>query len=232
MRNRLLEGFFVRATVAAVTPAGRFRYVRLHSPQFKELAWTPGQQIRLDCGSATALTPLLRTYSVWDHSDDWIDLYLLIHGDGPGSVWAAKASVGQTVLVVKPKGDFVVVPAAYHVFVGEETASVAFGAMLRALPRSTQAHVVVEVGSDADKLPLGHDATWIRRAAGDSGANSPLLVAAVRRLRLPDQPGVAYVAGEARTIQAVRNAFVHERRWPRKAVRTKPFWAPGKRGLE
>jgi NADPH-dependent ferric siderophore reductase len=43
---------------------------------------------------------------------------------------------------------------------------------------------------------------------------------------------VAYVAGVARTIQAVRNAFVHERRWPRKAIRTKPFWTPGKRGLE
>jgi NADPH-dependent ferric siderophore reductase len=120
MRIRLLEGFFVRATVGAVTPAGRFRYVRLHSPQFKELAWTPGQQIRLDCGPATALTPLLRTYSVWDHADEWIDLCR----------------------------------------------------------------------------------------------------------------GVAYVAGVARTIQAVRNAFVHERRWPRKAIRTKPFWTPGKRGLE
>jgi NADPH-dependent ferric siderophore reductase len=232
VRNRLLEGFFVRATVGVVTPVGRFRYVRLHAPQFKELAWIPGQQIRLECGASNALTPLLRTYSVWNHADDWIDLYLLIHGEGPGSAWATRAGVGQTVLVVRPKGDFVVAPAPYHVFVGDETASVAFGAMLRALPPSTEAHVVVEVASAADQLPLGREVTWIRRPAGESGANSALLVAAARRLRLPDQPGVAYLAGEARTIQAVRAAFVQDRRWPRRAVLTKPFWAPGKRGLE
>lgn len=32
--------------------------------------------------------PLLRTYSVWDHHDDWIDLQCLVHGDTPGSAWA------------------------------------------------------------------------------------------------------------------------------------------------
>jgi NADPH-dependent ferric siderophore reductase len=43
---------------------------------------------------------------------------------------------------------------------------------------------------------------------------------------------VAYLAGEARTIQAVSQHLVRERGWPRRSIRAKPFWAPGKAGLD
>jgi NADPH-dependent ferric siderophore reductase len=45
-------------------------------------------------------------------------------------------------------------------------------------------------------------------------------------------PGIAYLAGEARTIQLLRRHLVSDRGWPRQAIRMKPFWAPGKRGLD
>ena len=44
--------------------------------------------------------------------------------------------------------------------------------------------------------------------------------------------GAAYLAGEARTIQLLRRQLVEERGWPRQAIVTKPFWTPGKRGLD
>ncbi len=37
---------------------------------------------------------------------------------------------------------------------------------------------------------------------------------------------------EAATCVALRRHFLAERGWPRGAVRVKPFWAPGKKGLE
>nr|WP_268244740.1 SIP domain-containing protein [Microbispora rosea] len=58
------------------------------------------------------------------------------------------------------------------------------------------------------------------------------LVEMVRSLDLPHTPGVAYLAGEARECQAVRAHLVRERGWPRKAVVVKPFWTPGRRGLD
>ena len=58
------------------------------------------------------------------------------------------------------------------------------------------------------------------------------LVEALRELALPDEPGVAYVAGEARVCQAVRRHLIEERAWPRAAVIVKPFRTPGKRGLD
>ncbi|WP_433085608.1 siderophore-interacting protein [Dactylosporangium sp. CA-052675] len=115
-------------------------------------------------------------------------------------------------------------PAPYHLFVGEETASVAFGPMLRALPAAERAasRVVVEA-EPPDRLPLDGNVTWVSRDG---------LVDAVRRLDLPQEPGQAYVAGEARAVQAVKQHPVRDRGWPRRSVLTKPFWTPGRRGME
>jgi NADPH-dependent ferric siderophore reductase len=44
--------------------------------------------------------------------------------------------------------------------------------------------------------------------------------------------GTAYVAGEARTAQVVRAHLVRERGWPRRSVIIKPFWTPGRKGME
>ena len=135
---------------------------------------------------------------------------------------------GDEVVFGKPEGSFVTRPSAYHVFAGEETAAVAFGPMLRALG-DAPAYGVVEVGGPEDRLPL--DLTWTYRE-GRPAAGSETLVDAVRGLSLPDEPGTAYLAGEARTIQAVRAHLVNERGWPRRSVVTKPFWTPGKKGME
>jgi NADPH-dependent ferric siderophore reductase len=42
----------------------------------------------------------------------------------------------------------------------------------------------------------------------------------------------AYLAGEARTIQTLRKMLVTERGWDRRNIRTKPFWTPGRSGVE
>ncbi|TDC16841.1 SIP domain-containing protein [Actinomadura bangladeshensis] len=72
-----------------------------------------------------------------------------------------------------------------------------------------------------------HSARW-----DASAADSAALVEAVRGLDLPAEPGIAYVAGEARTVQAVRARLVRERGRPRRSVLVKPFWTPGERGME
>ncbi|MFI5909242.1 siderophore-interacting protein [Dactylosporangium sp. NPDC051541] len=230
---KLWERLFVRATVVEAETTGRFRRLRLRAAALGTADWRPGQQVRLDVGAKGAMTPLLRTYSVWSRAGDTIELQALLHGDGPGAVWMGAAQAGDEVLLSKPKGDFVTRPAAYHLFVGEETASVAFGPMLRALPAAERAasRAVVEIDGPADRLDLDGDVTWVERA-GASAASSQRLLKAVQTLDLPQEPGHAYVAGEARTVQAVRQHLVHDRGWPRRSVLTKPFWTPGKRGME
>lgn len=231
MGRRLIGQFFQTGQVTEVT--------RITPRMFRIVAsvpdqdWMPGQQVRVCVGTVTSpaswLDGLRRTYSVWDYDGELMTLCVLDHGDGPGARWARSLRPGQEVLFGRPEGNLSVRPAAYHLFVGEETASVAFGPMLRSL-RGAAIHGVIEVDAPSDQLPL-EGLTW-RYRNGAAAASSATLLAAVAELDLPSEPGAAYVAGEAHTVQAVAQHLVRARGWPRRAVRTKPFWAPGKTGMD
>jgi NADPH-dependent ferric siderophore reductase len=242
MGRRLIGQFFRTGEVTAVDQiTARMRRITLAVP---ELDWMPGQQVRVCVGDVTSpadwLNGLRRSYSIWEYAGGLLRLCVLEHSPagsagpdgpaGPGARWARSLAVGQQVLFSPPEGAMVVRSAPYHVFVGEETAAVAFGAMLSALP-DADVRGVIEVDSPADRLPLARELTW-RYRDGAPAASSATLTAAVAELDLPPEPGAAYVAGEARTVQAVCQHLIRDRGWPRRAVRSKPFWTPGKTGMD
>ncbi|HEY4022332.1 MAG TPA: siderophore-interacting protein [Pseudonocardiaceae bacterium] len=225
----------LHGTVTSIDLLGpRMRRITISATELRGQPWTPGQQVRVRTGDPkTGDRGPKRSYSVYAYAEDSIELCVLDHGgDGPGSAWARRIAVGQPVDLSRPEGSFVLRhPAPYHVFAGEETASVAFAAMLRALPASASVFGVVEVDTPDDRLPLPDSISWAYRAGG-SAASSETLVDAVGKLKLPDEPGIAYLAGEARTIQLVRKHLVKDRNWPRRNVITKPFWTPGRSGMD
>jgi NADPH-dependent ferric siderophore reductase len=241
----LRDAVFLSATISEIeqlTP--RLRRIQFSGPRLQGLNWTPGQHIRLQVAglgeSVLRLHPndALRTYSIYDADPDLgtLDIAMFDHdGDPeyatPARRWSA-ASMGDRVQFTRPQGNLVVRPdAPYHVFAGEETASVAFAAMVRSLPATAQVHGVVESAVAADHLPLGRPLKQVER--GDASAKDSVVLAdALRALQLPDDPGVAYLAGEARTIQTLRKILITERGWDRRDIRTKPFWTPGRTGLE
>jgi NADPH-dependent ferric siderophore reductase len=237
--GRVLNAFSVTGTVTAIEPiAAHMRHVRIEGDEVGRLAWVPGQEVRvhvsdpLDPHSWRRPRDILRTYSVWRY-DGGLELCVLDHDTGgPGARWVRELRTGQPVTFGRPEGSFVLRGGApYYVFAGEETAAVAFGPMLAALPADTPAYALLEVAGPDDRLPLARDAPWRYRDGRPATASASLLEAA-RRLELPREPGAVYLAGEARTVQSLRRHFVAERGWPRQAVRSKPFWAPGKRGLD
>jgi NADPH-dependent ferric siderophore reductase len=237
-RVRLRDRFFATGTVTQIDSiARRMLRIRIDGEGIAGLAFLPGQHVRVHV--ADMLEPrswlrpmdMLRTYSVWRH-DDGIELCVLDHDSGgPGVRWACQLRAGDHVSFSGPQGSFLLRDGAYHVFAGDETAAVAFGPMLGALPASAGVYGVVEAGEPGDRLPLDRPLDWQYRD-GRPAAGSQTLLEALRQLELPSAPGVAYLAGEARTIQLLRRHLVTERGWPRQAVRTKPFWTPGKRGLD
>lgn len=244
--STLREALLLSATVGEIeqlTPT--MRRIRFTGPRLRGLTWTPGQHVRLQVAglldSVLRLHPhdALRTYSIYDADPDagTLDIVMCHHGYDrdavtPARRWAAAASLGDHVDFTRPQGNFVVrQDASYHVFAGDETASVAFAAMLRSLQPGAQVYGVVEAATEADHLPLPRPVTRLER--GDaSAANSPVLADALRNLALPDHPGFAYLAGEARTIQTLRKILINERGWDRRRIRTKPFWTPGRTGME
>ncbi|MDA5142685.1 siderophore-interacting protein [Streptomyces sp. AD681] len=223
--NPVLDLLTVRGTVTeAEQLTARIRRLRIESGQMAGWEVQPGQQVRVLVGGLT-----LRTYSIWHYDPSGVvELCVLDHaGGGPGARWGHAVAPGEQVRLRRPEGTFTLRPdAARHFFVGDETASVAFGAMLAALPGEAVVSGCVETETAADRLPLaaGDRLDWVVR-----GETS--LPDAVRRLA-PEPGGIAYVAGEARDVQAVRQVLVQEAGWDRRAVLTKPFWTPGKKGME
>ena len=242
----LRDAVFVSAAISEIeqlTP--RMRRVRFSGPRLRGLNWTPGQHIRLQVASlgesVLRLHPndALRTYSIFDADPELgtLDIVMLNHDSDPRPTtparrWSVAASIGDRVQFTRPQGNLVVRhDAPYHVFAGEETASVAFAAMLRSLPPTAHVHGVVESADDADHLRLARPLNQVERGNA-SAKDSVVLADALRALRLPDHPGVAYLAGEARTIQTLRKILITERGWDRRNIRTKPFWTPGRTGME
>ncbi|MEO3807991.1 siderophore-interacting protein [Sphaerisporangium sp. B11E5] len=238
----LLDRVLLSGTVEECEPlTSRVRRVRIAGPALRGLGWVPGQHVRLKVGDL--LTPravlsgfrdVLRSYSVWHYDTGGaLEVCVLDHaGAGPGALWARRAVAGQRVLLTRPEGRLVPRPGApYHLFAGDETAAVAFGAMLRVLPEEERVCGALTVPAAGDRLPLPRsgELTWVH---GDGVADPDALVRAVRGMSLPSEPGTAYVAGEARACQSVVRHLVRERGWPRASVRVKAFWAPGKRGMD
>ena len=206
--------------------------IRLTGPSLIGFTWTPGDHVRIPIGSLL----VLRTYSIWDAdaTAGWLEMVLFDHGT-PKSVrldWAERLQPGQFVRIIRDPRRFAIDPgAAYHLFAGEETAAAGFGAMLRALPPDLDARGVIQANTAADHIALPRQLQRIERN-GESAASSRQLASAVAAMDLPSRPGVAYLAGEARTIQLVRSHLMRERGWPRRSIRVKPFWTPGRRGMD
>ncbi|MEU1734069.1 siderophore-interacting protein [Streptosporangium sp. NPDC020145] len=242
MRDRLFGKYAMEATVTVaqqVNPA--MRRIRLETDQPVAFPYTPGQHVRIQLKDPLSVSGILRpaetlrTYTIWDLDPGRKAIELRIHlyaGDGIGLKWARAARPGNRVTFWWPQGDFFTREADYHVFVGEETAGAAFGPMIRALGASTEVYGVLESETPEHDLPMPGTPPLRRvHRHGAPAVTSPVLLAAVAELDLPGNAGAAYVAGEARTCQLVRDFLVRERNWPRASIKTKPFWAPGKRGL-
>ncbi|WP_405937239.1 siderophore-interacting protein [Streptomyces sp. NBC_00726] len=245
--NVVRDRMFLTGTVRSVehlTPT--MRHVTIEGRQLVGLDHTPGRQVRVHVNDLftpstwTRLGDALRTYSVWayDRPAGRLELAVFDHGgDSPGTVWARGLTAGAQVTFGKPEGDLVArEDAAFHVFAAEETGAVACAAMLAGLPVNSRVHGVFEAATPDDQVPMAREDDLVRvHRHGSSAADSALLVKAVADLDLPTGPdhgGVAYLPGEARTIQAIRRHLVAELGWNRRSVLTKPFWTPGKRGME
>ncbi|MDJ0462542.1 siderophore-interacting protein [Streptomyces sp. H27-C3] len=217
-----------------VTPS--MRELTLTGPALAVLRGKPGAHLPVEVQDVEGV-PRLRTYSVWARSPSRATLTLRIalhRPGGPGSWWASSVVTGARTRVGVPRNRITLEPRArYHVFIGEETGAVPLLTMLAALPAGVAACGVLETtGPDGEfSAPHGpRSLPWVHRGRA-SAVGSRLLLESVRRLELPPEPGVAYVAGEATTCRAVVRHLCGERGWPRYAVRTQIHWTAGKSGI-
>ncbi|MCD9028581.1 siderophore-interacting protein [Luteimonas sp. BDR2-5] len=177
--------------------------------------------------------PSMRDYTPrrYDAQRQELEIDFVLHGHGPAASWAARASVGQTLVLGGPRGSNVI-PAdfAVNVLVGDATAWPAISRRLEELPAEAGAWVIVDLGEVADTLPFRSRAdVHIQWLHGDTATSGERLVAAVAALPLPDADTHFWAAGETTAMRQVRPAFV-ARGGPKAWIKAAGYWRRGAAG--
>lgn len=175
--------------------------------------------------------PSVRTYTPrrFDAARGTLEIQFVLHGAGPASEWAERASVGDKLAVAGPGGRFVMDPEAERWWIaGDESAIPAVATLLDALPASATAEVHLEVTDADDEIELASqaktDITWHHRRRPDAfGAE---LDDAARAAAIADGTRV-WVACEAAAMRGIRRCFLAERRVPASSLTTRGYWRVG-----
>ncbi|NTX54999.1 siderophore-interacting protein [Myxococcus sp. CA039A] len=228
LANTLMPWFAKPSHVARVeTLAPRLRRVRFEGESLRGVVHEPGQEVEFRV-SETAFRHY--TPSMMDPVTGAMEVVFFLHGQGPGSAWAEALQPGDTADILGPGGRLGVdEEAPAHVFLGDETCLGLFQAMIRALPSPLRLLGAIEVEPGAEDWleRVGVPLTAVTREHGQPRGEA--LRAWLGRNVLPG--ATCYLAGHAGSIVTLRKELLERHGVSRRSVRSKAYWADGKRGL-
>jgi len=178
--------------------------------------------------------PTMRTYTPrrFDAAARELDVEFFVHGDGPASTWASRATAGQNLILAGPGRSYAIdAHAPWFILAGDETAIPAIATILEDLPPSTEAHVFIEVLDATEERPLMTLAKasihWLTKQDPDAAATGNELEAAIRHIGFPEGAGRIYVACEAGAMRRIRKHILQERNFDRSRLVTRGYWKLG-----
>ena len=169
-----------------------------------------------------------RNYTPVMVDDDTFEIVFHLHGKGPGSLFASRLEVGNTVRMLMPRGRRMFRPAAAHFVFGDETSLGLIQAIRQEAATQQQAFaglLELDPGNEdaAGMLQLPHI------AKGNPAAMASALDAHFAGGAVAGEC-MYYLTGNARSIQACRK-LLRERGVDNGRILTQPYWVEGKRGL-
>ncbi|MFD7287758.1 siderophore-interacting protein [Streptomyces sp. NPDC059863] len=183
--------------------------------------------------------PWTRSYTVRSHDPlrATIDIDFVLHGEGdgacagPATSWARGAAPGDVLGMFGPSAYFATpVPLGttdWLLLAGDETALPAISTLVEALPEGARAVVYVEVvdAAEEQRFETAGEVTvhWLHRGGAPAGRGGPL-VAAVRAAEFPAGSVLAWLAGEAGAVRALRRHLVAERGLDKRSVHFSGYW--------
>lgn len=182
--------------------------------------------------------PWMRSFTIRGHDLDagTLDIDFVLHaGSAPAVSWARRAEPGDVVGMFGPSQNFArkvplvdsIGAADWLLLVGDETALPAIGTILESLPKGHPTVAFLEVDNRAEELKfdtLGEvQIRWFHRDGAAPGTIS-LLPDAVRSADFPDGRVFAWLAGEAKTVRALRRHLVNDRDVDKKSIDFAGYW--------
>jgi NADPH-dependent ferric siderophore reductase len=206
-----------------------YRRITFGGPGLGALRHQPGQDLMLRIPADEGTTNRRYTIRRTDPIEGTVTVDMVVHGDGPGARWAGAAVPGASLEAIGPRGKVVVrAEAAWHLFVGDETALPGMAAMAESLRPGVPGTLVIELPrlAPGHAPRLGDDQhvalIWVERQDAQPGDPS-YLTSAVERVALPPGRGHAYVAGEMGVVRAV-TAVLAARGLDADQISPKAYW--------
>lgn len=177
--------------------------------------------------------PVTRTYTVRAVDGNVLTIDFVVHGDeGLAGPWAARARVGDRLVVSSPGGAYAPDPsAAWHLLIGDESAIPAIAAALEALPPDAAGAAFLEVQNADEQLeltaPAGVEIVWVHRGTAAAGATA-VLTDAVAGWHPLDGRGQVFAHGERESMKALRDVVFTRWGLQREQVSLSGYWAYGR----
>jgi NADPH-dependent ferric siderophore reductase len=158
-----------------------------------------------------------------------------LHGNGPGSAFASRLTVGDKLKMMGPRGRSLYDEGSkYHFFFGDETSLGLFNSLKSVIHANQQEYLgVLTLHPDLFALPDKLD-LMLDVVPKDSAMPYEHSAAYVNSLqgKLWDvwQASIFYLTGNANAIKGVRKILLNKGVSPRN-IRVQAFWAEGKQGL-
>lgn len=207
-----------------------FRLMTLESLEFRGVHWVAGQKVQIAMGSA--FTARTFTPIEWDATTGRTRIIGYAHGHGPGSAWVSQARPGDVCDVFGPRASLDVSRATgMLVVLGDETSiglvyALSRDAPTRPLTSLLETNVVAPAREVLAQLEL-QGVELFARQEGDAH-----LEHIERRLISLAATGASFVlTGKASSIQRQRRTL-KSLDVATSRLMTKPYWAPGKSGLD
>lgn len=158
-----------------------------------------------------------------------LEIEVILHGDSPGSRWAAAAQPGDPIDLRGPggRGHTIDPAAAWHLVAGDACAVPAMSMVLEALPDTARAIVIAEVDGASEERPWVSPAQvqkwWVR--AGEVPGEA--LETAVRSIELPEGAGQVFLACESGIMRRIRQHLIEARGLAPASLHTRGYWKAG-----
>jgi ferric-chelate reductase (NADPH) len=210
----------------------QFSLITLRGDALRGVSWIPGQKIQVQLGGFVqrTFTPLS-----WDAVEGSTVLLVYLHGDGPAVRWARALEIGTPCSLFGPRAslDLNALDRKALLF-GDETS---FG-LAHALRFTSQGSAGVELLLEVSSLVEAEQALQavgvtgahlVERRPGDAhlGVVEETAEDLLRRHSLQS----SVLSGKATSIQKL-NRRLRALGLSRQRIRTKAYWAPGKKGLD
>jgi NADPH-dependent ferric siderophore reductase len=231
-----LPKFLADITAGSFMRKATVTEVHYYHEAFKKIAFCGEDLKKRDCKPGAQIEPRVsdtefRHYnpSAYDVKKGTGEMLIYLHGNGPGSDWAEKLVVGDSIALMGPANKISLDTTRRKVvFLGDETAVGTFLFMQQGLEAGQQYAGAVETASELVHIPrlVGLNLPGIARQQTAGAA----LLSWLKENLEQHKDALFYLLGHSGTNKLLRN-YLKEQDIPGHSIVTTKYWAEGRTGL-